>query len=157
MRRTLTLLATVAILIGLVAAPASADTPTEYTIELYFEEGSSPLPLNDPCTGESMEYFDILLVITEHQGHSNNLAGIAKGYGTTGSGYVLSGSPDHLMIKGDLADPELVASTFSDMWTNPETGDKMHMQSVLVLKDGVVQVDRLSSTYVGGPTMDPLP
>ncbi|MEN8238553.1 MAG: hypothetical protein ABFR53_05050 [Actinomycetota bacterium] len=104
-----------------------------------------------------MEYFDILLVVTEHQGHSNNLAGIAKGYGTTGSGYVLSGSPDTLMIKGDPADPELVVSTFNDMWTNPETGDKFRMQLVFVLKDGVVQVDKFSSTCVGGPTIDPLP
>ena len=156
MRRSLTLLATVAILIGLVAAPAAADKPVEYTLDLYFDADNPGLPLDDPCTGESMGYIDVELVVREHQGHPNNFGGIAKGYGTTGSGYVLSGSPDHLMIKGDPADPEFVSSGFSDMWTNPETGDKMHMHSVFILKNGVPQVDILSSRCVGGPTIEPL-
>ena len=164
MRRTLTLLATVSILIGLIAAPASADKPTEFTVDFIFGEGGiepSPLPLNDPCTGEDMKWFNVHLVIREHQGHRNNLTGIAKGYGTTGSGYVLSGSPDHLMIKGDPANPDLVVSGFSDMWTNPENGNKMHMKSVFVLKKGdtpdtpVIQVDKLEATCVGGPTIEP--
>ena len=38
MRRSLMLLAAVAVLIGLVAAPAAADKPTEMTWELYFDE-----------------------------------------------------------------------------------------------------------------------
>jgi hypothetical protein len=154
MRRALTLLATVAILIGLVAAPASADKPTEYRLDLYFDADNPGLPLNDPCTGLDMGYIDVYLIIREHQGHKNNQTGIAKGYGETGSGYVLSGSPDHLMIKGDPASPDLVVSGFSDMWTNPN-GDKMHMKSVFILKDGVVQVDILEARCVGGPTIDP--
>jgi hypothetical protein len=163
MRRALTLLATVAILIGLVAAPASADKPTEYRWDLYFDADNPGLPLNDPCTGLDMGYIDVYLIIREHQGHKNNLIAITKGYGTTGSGYELSGSPDHVMIKGDLANPDLVVSGFSDMWTNPENGNKMHMKSVFVLKKGdtpdtpVIQVDKLEATCVGGPTIDPLP
>ncbi len=151
------LLATVAILIGLVAAPAAADKPAEFEVRYLFEGESSPLPLNDPCTGLDMGYIDVLLVVREHQGHRNNLIANVKGYGTTGSGYVLSGSPDHLTIKGDPTDPELVVSVFSDMWNNPETGDKMHMHSVFILKNGVPQVDILSSRCIGGPTIEPLP
>ncbi len=160
MRRSLTLLATVAILIGLVAAPAAADKPTKMTWELYFDESTPPgqgLPLNDPCTGESMEFFDIVLEIREHQGHKDGLVGIAKGYGVTGSGYVLSGSPDHLRIKGNPDDGGFVVSGFNDSWRNPDTGAKMHMQSLFIMKDGVIQVDKFRTWCVGGPTIEPLP
>ena len=157
MRRVLTLLATIAILIGLVAAPAAADKPVESTQILHFDETNSPLPLNDPCTGESMDYFDIVLVTRLHEGHPNNIVGITKGYGTTGSGYVLSGSPDHFTLRGDPFVPDFVAAGFSDMWTNPVNGDKMHMHSVFVMKDGILQVDIISSRCVGAPTIEPLP
>ena len=157
MRRSLTLLATVAILIGLVAAPAAADKPTEFTMELYFEGENSPLPLNDPCTGESMGFYDIELVIREHQGHKDSVVGIAKGYGVTGSGYVLSGSPDHLLIQGDPSSPDFVVSGFNDSWRNPETGAKMHMQSLFIMRDGIIQVDKFRTWCVGGPTIEPLP
>jgi hypothetical protein len=141
------------VLIGLVAGPAAADPPTEFTLDLYFDETNSPLPLTDPCTGESMGYFDLELVVRAHLGHPNNTVVGAKGYGTTGSGYVLSGGPDHRVEWDGGAS---FASTFSDMWTNPETGDKMHMRSVWVVKDGVPQVDILTSRCVGGPTIEPL-
>ena len=156
MRRTLTLLVTVVILIGLVAAPAAADKPTEWRLDLYFDADNPGLPLNDPCTGESMGYIDVYLIIRDHLGHKNNMTGIAKGYGTTGSGYVLSGSPDHLMIIGDPWVDGLVTSPFSDMWTNPDTGAKMHMRGIFVMKDGVVRVDKFSSRCVGGPTIEPI-
>jgi hypothetical protein len=153
MRRSLTLLATVAILMGLVAAPASADKPTEFTVELQFPRDNPDFLVNDPCTGKDM-VVDVQLVIREHQGHKNNLVAHIKGYGTTSSGYVLSGSPEHLMVKGDPANPDLVVSGFSDMWTNPN-GDKMHMKSVFILRNGVIQVDIFESKCVGGPTIDP--
>ena len=66
MRRTLTLLVTVVILIGLVAAPAAADKPTEWRLDLYFDADNPGLPLNDPCTGESMGYIDVYLIIRDH-------------------------------------------------------------------------------------------
>ena len=155
MRRSLTLLTTVAILFGLVAAPAAADKPTEYTIELYFDADNPGLPLNDPCTGESMEFYDIVLEVREHMGHKDGMVGIAKGYGVTGSGYVLSGSPDHLRIKGNPDEDGFVVSGFNDSWRNPETGAKMHMQSVFILRNGVMQVDKFRTWCVGGPTIDP--
>jgi hypothetical protein len=156
MRRTLTLLATVSILIGLIAAPASADKPAEFRVDFTVNAGNPVLPLNDPCTGLDMGYMDIYLIIREHQGHKKNLTGIVKGYGVTGSGYVLSGSPDHLMIKGDPETDGLVVSGFNDMWTNPN-GDKMQMRAIFVMKDGVVRVDKFTSRCVGGRTIDPLP
>jgi len=146
MRRSLTLLATVAILIGLVAAPAAADKPTHWRMP---DSGTFGWDDVDPCTGEAMR-IDVYLEIREHQGHKNNLTGIAKGYGTTSSGYVLSGSPDHLMIRDDGA---FVVSVFNDRWRNPETGAKMHMHSVFVLKDGVPHIDKHRSWCVGGPTI----
>jgi hypothetical protein len=149
MRRSLTLLATVAILIGLVAAPAAADKPAEFTWEFQFPRDNPDFPVIDPCTGEDM-IIDVQLVIREHQGHPNNLTRLAKGYGTTSSGYVLSGSPDHFM-----ENDKLLVNTFSDMWRNPGTGAKMHMLSVFVMKDGEVQVDRWETWCVGGPTIDP--
>ena len=156
MRKSLTLLATVAILIGLVAAPAAADRPAEFTDHFYLDASNSFLPLNDPCTGESMEFFDITLEVREHQ-HKDGVIWSVKGYGVTGSGYVLSGSPDHGVVKGNPEDGGFVVAGFSDMWTNPETGDKMHMRSVFIMKDGVPQVDIFSSRCVGGPTIEPLP
>jgi len=157
MRRSLTLLATVGLLIGLVAAPATADKPAEFTVDLYFDADNPGLPLNDPCTGESMEFFDITLVVREHQGHKDGFNWIVKGYGITGSGYELSGSPDHGVVKGNPDEEGFVVAGFNDSWKNPDTGAKMHMQSVFHMKDGEVQVDRLRTWCVGGPTIEPLP
>ncbi|MEN8041580.1 MAG: hypothetical protein ABFR95_08775 [Actinomycetota bacterium] len=154
MRRSLTLLATIAILVGLVAAPAAADQPVEYSIELEFPADNPFFPVTDPCTGDDMIFY-ITLNIREHQGHGNMLTGIAKAYAYTSTGYELSGDPDHLMIKGDPADPDLVVSGFNDSWRNPDTGAKMHMQSVFILKDGEVQVDKFRSWCVGGETILP--
>jgi len=156
MRRSLTLLATVAILIGLVAAPAAADKPTEYEINLEFPADNPYFPVTDPCTGEDMTFF-ITLKVRDHVGHKNNMTGIAQAYAYTDTGYVLSGDPDHLMIKGDPSEPELVVSGFNDSWRNPETGAKMHMQSVFIEKNGVAQVDKFRTWCVGGPTIEPLP
>jgi hypothetical protein len=142
MRRSLTLLATVAILMGLVAAPAVAEKPVEFSFDVSWVDV-------DPCTGDPMD-IDVHLEIREHQTHNNNLTGLAKATGTTSSGYVLSGSPEHLMIRDSGA---FVVSVFSDRWKNPDTGAKMHAQGVFVLKDGVPHVDKFRIWCVGGPTL----
>ena len=148
MRRSLTLLATVAILIGLVAAPAAADKPTKYRIPpVGFIEWDDV----DACTGEAMQV-KVYLDVSEHI-HGNNVTGIAKGFGTTSTGYVLSGSPNPLMIKGDWENIEFLMSVFTDIWTKPN-GDKMRVHSTFVLKGGVPQVDILTSSCIGGPTID---
>jgi hypothetical protein len=103
-----------------------------------------------------MGYIDVYLIVRDHSGHKNNLTGIAKGYGETGSGYVQSGSPDYLMIKGDPETDGLVVSGFSDVWTKPN-GDKMQMRAIFVMKDRVTRVDKFTSRCVGGPTIDPPP
>ncbi len=156
MRRSLMLLATVAILIGLVAAPAAADKPFDYRIpDVGFLEWDD----FDACTGEAM-HVKVYLEVSEHQ-HRNNVTGIAKGYGETSTGYVLSGSPNPLMIKGSWEDEELVATAFTDIWTKPN-GDKMRQHSVWVDKSGGgpladPQVDIFTSSCIGGPTVGPLP
>ncbi len=156
MRRSLTLLATVAILIGLVAAPAAADKPTEYRIPT---EGFLEWDDFDACTGEPM-HVKVYLTVREHA-HRNNVVGIAKGFGTTSTGYVLSGSPNPLMITGSWDEQEFVATGFTDIWTKPN-GDKMRQHSVLVDKNPHIppidaQVDIFTSSCIGGPTVDPLP
>ncbi len=140
------LLATVAILIGLVAAPAAADRPTdptEFTLDFEWDDF-------DACTGEEI-HFDAHLEIREHQGHRNNLTGIAHATGSTSNGYVLKGVQPIVFANHFT----LFASTFSDMWTNPTTGDKMHVHGVYVEKNGEPHVDKLRMRCVGGPTILP--
>jgi hypothetical protein len=146
MRKSLTLLAAVAILIGLVAAPAAADQPTdptEFTLDFAWD---GP----DACTGEII-HFETHLEIREHQGHENNLTGIAHATGSTDNGYVLKGVQP-VVFANDFT---LFATTFSDMWTNPETGDKMHETLVFVEKNGVSHVEKFRARCVGGPTILP--
>ena len=64
MRRLLTLLATVTVLIGLVAAPAAADPPTEAPFEANFSD-------IDPCTGLEMD-ITVMGTFFDHLGHDNN-------------------------------------------------------------------------------------
>jgi hypothetical protein len=136
MRRSLTLLATVAILIGLVAGPAAADKPTHVSDTLG-EWVNGFLGLDDPCNeGESLGGYNIVLEGRIHEGHAKNFVGILKGSGTTDNGgYVMSGSPDHVMVKYG-PDGGIYIEGFSDTWYSPETGDRFRMTSMFMEKDG---------------------
>lgn len=146
MRKSLTLLAAVAILIGLVAAPASADKPTDPTE--FTDDFAWDAP--DACTGETI-HFEAHIEIREHENHRNNLTGIAYATGFTDNGYVLKGVQPIVFANHFT----IFATTISDMWTNPTTGDKMHVHSVFVRKDGETHVEKFRARCVGGPTILP--
>ena len=125
MRRTLTLLATVAILIGLVAAPAAADKPIPITFT--FTEGV--LDVN-PCTGAEIELY-LTFEGYEHGhlddpftqddfAHQNNyVRGGAFTSGYTSDGYVLDHGREHWMINDNHKNRTLIV-TFHNMWSNGE-------------------------------------
>ena len=144
MRRSLTLLATVAILIGLVAAPAAADRPTEFP---YLDEFKD----FDPCTGLPM---DVTLEGTRfvHE-HKNNLVDrLGERTGSTSSGYVLIGGHDNLRITKNG-----VFVSFKEVWRNPDNGDKMQTTMRFRLVGNASVVDSLDLRCVGGPTILPIP
>ena len=148
MRRSLTLLATVAILIGLVAAPAAADKPTYVEFPIDVDDF---LGLDDPCNeGESLGGYDIVLKGREHY-HAKSLVAIVKGFGTTDNGgYVLSGSPDHVTFRWDGS---MYIEGFSDTWYSPATGDKFRMVATFVEKDGELQVEKWRTWCLGSPSV----
>jgi hypothetical protein len=121
MRRTLTLLAAVAVLIGLVAAPAAADQPR--TQELTYVDDDAW----DPCAGEVME--ETIHVVSAMHEHKNNIVETAKVTGFTSSGYELLSSPDIVVERADF-----VMTTYNKRWINTENGDRMHTSRVIVVK-----------------------
>jgi glycerol kinase len=136
MRRPLTLLATVAILIGLVAAPAAADKPTEQTVTINSEDEG--FEIWDPCTGEPM-HDEIVWTAATHE-HINNIVETAKVTGYTYTytgvgdeivaGYIMSPSSDTTVINSGS---DVLMSVYNKRWSNPTTGDRMHTSRVIVI------------------------
>lgn len=113
MRRSLTLLASIVILTGLIAAPAAADPPTVFGPFEFSFDGV------DPCTGEDHEG-TLSFTVYSHEDHANNLVGRVETTGTTDSGYVLVGGYNHFQ------DNENVVTTgLKEVWRNPDTGAMM--------------------------------
>ena len=142
MRRTLTLLATVAILIGLVAAPAAADKP----IPIGFDE---PVLDVNPCTGEEIDLYltfqgyehghlvddalwHLFLDVLVHEDnfvHQNNyVRSGAFTSGHTSDGYFLDHGREHWMINDNHKNRKLVV-TFHSTWSN-EAGSKFAVNGV---------------------------
>ena len=143
MRRSFTLLATVMILVGLMAAPAAADKPTESP---YLDEFTDV----DPCTGLEMD-ITVMGTFFDHVGHNNNFVGhIGERSGFTSSGYVLVGGHDNFR-----AHRNGVSGTFKDVWRNPDNGDKMQATGRFLEVKGAVVIDRFDLRCVGGPTILP--
>jgi hypothetical protein len=122
MRRPLTLLATVAILIGLVAAPAAADKPTEIVWPLITYEGW------DPCTGEVMT--ETIQWIGNVHSHRNNVVETAKVTGFTSTGYVMLSSPDVVMINGNV-----LMTVYNKRWIRPDGDDRRHTSRRILIKN----------------------
>lgn len=121
MRKPLTLLATVAVLIGLMAAPAVADQPSE-SEATYVDDDAW-----DPCAGEVMK--ETIHVVSAVHTHKNNIVEKAKVTGFTDNGYVLLSSPDIVVERDDF-----VMTTYNKRWINTTTGDRMHTSRVIVIK-----------------------
>jgi hypothetical protein len=139
----MTLLATVMVLVGLMAAPAAADKPTEYP----FSGGGTEI---DPCTGLEMDV-TVMGTFFDHEEHNNNFVGrIGERTGFTSSGYVLVGGHDNFRVNKNG-----VSGTFKDVWRNPDNGDKIQATGRLLVVKGDVVIDRFDLRCVGGPTILP--
>ena len=141
MRRSFTLLATVMILVGLMAAPAAADKPTESP---YLDEFTDV----DPCTGLEMDV-TVMGTFFDHVGHNNNFVGrIGERTGFTSAGYVLVGGHDNFRAK-----EHGVSGSFKDVWRNPDSGDKMQATGKFRVVGNSAVIDSLDLRRVGGPTV----
>jgi hypothetical protein len=146
MRRSLTLLVTVGVLIGLMAAPAAADKPTNFQPDpvVFY-------PIN-PCTGLVHEV-TVNVDVFEHQGgHPNGgFVGRAVRTGSTSDGYVMEHGREVQMANGNV-----FVNPFKDFWRNDD-GSKFIAQGVFIvdIKNDEVQVDRFSLRCLGAPTILP--
>jgi hypothetical protein len=142
MRRLLTLLATVTVLMGLIAAPASADKPL---VDGPIING--PFTDTDPCTGNDME-ITINFTVFVHVGHNNNFViRFADRSGSTDTGYVLLGGHDNFRENNNG-----VSASFKDVWRNPDSGDKMQATGRLRIVGSSAVIDSFDLRCVGGPT-----
>ena len=142
MRRLLTLLVTVVVLIGLMAAPAAADQPTVFG---PFTDG--PFPDTDPCTGLEM-FVTINLTFYDHIGHGNNFVGRADKTGTTSSGYVMVGGHDNFQANNNV-----VIGSFKDVWRDPVDGTKIQATGRLRIAGNSMVIDEFDLRCVGAPTI----
>lgn len=110
MRRTLTLLTTVAILIGLVAAPAAADKP----IPINFDEPTI-FGVN-PCT-ELPHEIQLRFEGYEHFHQNNYVRSGAFSSGSTSDGYVMDHGREHWVIS-DSHNNHSLNVTFHNTWSN---------------------------------------
>jgi len=147
MRRSLTLLVTVGVLIGLMAAPAAADKPTN------FQPPPAVFDAINPCTGQEHEV-TINIDVFEHEGHpKDGFVGRAIRTGQTSDGYVMDHGREVQMDNGNV-----FVNTFKDFWRNDD-GAKFIAQGVFIfdIRNDEVQVDRFSLRCLGAPTILPPP
>ncbi len=127
MRRLLTTLTTVALLIGLVAGPATADTPEEFTETEKFEDVN-------PCSGELIT-ITIDAYLSVHM-HDDTYVVRVKRTGTTSDGYIMEHGRDNF-----VADEMNFSGAFMDPWVNPDLGTKFVAQGRFVVVDDKVIID----------------
>ena len=143
MRRSLTLLATVMVLVGLMAAPAAADKPT--VVGPFTDVFTDA----DPCNGVLQE-ITLNITLFEHQSHENNFVGRSVLTGTTDAGYVMTGHHETF-----VANKTGVRTNFKDVWRNPDTGDKFQATGSFRVVGNSPVVDSFNLRCVGGPTIFP--
>lgn len=141
MRRALILLATAMILIGLIAAPAAADRPTEIG-----PITNGPFPDIDPCTGDPM-MVTINFTVFVHEGHKSNfVVRLGERSGSTDTGYVLIGGHDN-----GRENKNGESGSFKDVWRNPDNGDKMQAAGRFRDVGNSAVIDTFDLRCVGGP------
>ena len=143
MHRRLTLLMTIVLLIGLMAAPAAADRPATFG---PFADGFVG---TDPCTG--LEHVGTLeFTIYAHEGHSNNFLGRVETTGTTDSGYVMIGGHNVFQENDNV-----FVSSFDEIWRNPDSGAMYKTTSVFRITGNGIVVDTFDLRCIGGATILP--
>ena len=137
-RRTIALVAVTALLfVGLSAAPALADKPTEDSFSVTF-------PSVNPCTGLGHEV-TLNLEFRDHLGHDGNFVGHLSRTGSTDDGYVMNHGVDNFVFNGNV-----IRAAFTDQWRHADGSKfKVHGVFVLDLSAGEVLVDRFSLTCIG--------
>jgi hypothetical protein len=143
MRRVLTTLATIAILVGATAIPALADPTT--TLVSFTNVYSD----SDPCNG-STQVFTLNVTVTAHIGHNNNFVGRSFMTGTTDAGYIMTNHHETYVNNtgGERAH-------FKDVWRNPENGDKMEVSGAIRYVGNSAEIYEAVYRCVGAPTILP--
>lgn len=126
MRRILTLLAVVSMLLGVMAAPAAADP-------VVFEDSTTFVDL-DPCSGVEQEitiYFTIWVNETD-----DGVDVRVRRTGHTSAGFVMEHGKETFTAFDGVEMGE-----FEDPWRNPATGASFVAQGRFLMVDGEVLVD----------------
>ena len=142
MRRSLTVLAAVAVLVGVMAVPAAADKP------VVFETGEFTVTDIDPCTG-LLHDLTFNVTIYDHF-HKNNIVTKIDKVGTTDSGYVLIGGSHHMVERADF-----FMMNYKDVWRNPDTGAKMHAIGKIRFAGNSPEIETFELRCIGAPTILP--
>ncbi len=127
MRRIFTTLAVAALLTGLVAAPAVADVPNEFTDSESFEDVN-------PYSGELITVnIDAFVSVHEHDG---TIIVRVKQTGTTSDGYIMAHGRESY-VETDTT----ITASFNAPFVNPDLGTKFVASGRLLIVDGDVIVD----------------
>ena len=141
MRRSLTVLAVVSAVLGLMAAPAMADRPVVETEEVTFGGFN-------PCTEQDNEL--TVIYETRIHDHGHNSVVTSKTTGTSDDGFVLKG------VEREI-DSEIVEGTgifhfsFKDVWRSPTTGEAyiVHLNLVIDANTDTTRVVNFSERCLG--------
>ena len=141
MRKTITVLAIAALAAALMAVPALADSPTEFTagFTIYGEP--------DPCTNDPVDDMDTTFTfdVKEHQ-HNNNTVLIVDSSATSTTGYIGNGT-------------EIIVETgkwfidrFNWQMVNPETGNRFSVKGNMKidLETGDIVLEGMQFRCEGG-------
>jgi len=141
MRRLLTVLATVAMMMGVLAVPAVADEAEVFTDTVTFEAGN-------PCSGE-LHIVTINFLISVHD-HEDEVLVRLRRTGETSDGFIMEHGKETISEGGGV-----FSAQFRDPWNNPDTGEKFEAAGRFLEVDGEVIVDDFRLACVSGPTILP--
>jgi hypothetical protein len=140
MNRVVTLLVSVVLLVGLVAAPAVANPPERFGPFTDVIDGV------DPCTGEDHQLTIIWTISVKET--DDTFTGRVRMSGTTSAGYTMV---DSRHIVKDA--PNGFKDVNYELWWNESTGDVYEFNGVFYFSEasGMV-VDEVTLTCLTGPT-----
>ncbi|REK10348.1 MAG: hypothetical protein DWQ40_12880 [Actinobacteria bacterium] len=111
----------------MIAIPALADEPIEFTDTVVFED-------LEPCSGE-LQTITINFFVSIHE-HDEELIVRVRATGHTSAGYIMEYGRETFLETGTTAEGE-----FLHPWINPATGDKFVAQGRFLEVDGEVLID----------------
>lgn len=132
MRRVVTLVAVVLVMVGVMAVPAAADGEFTFRDSFTFED-------INPCSGE-LQTVTINVLVQVHE-HPDDLFIRARRTGYTSTGFVMAHGWERFTISDGT-----ITSHFEDPWNNPETGEKFGVAGRWSEVDGVLAFDEFVIT-----------